>query len=92
MSGIFEALMLICFGAAWPASIYRSYVARTSAGKSIVFLTIIEMGYLSGITHKIIAGVDPVIYLYVLNAVLVLVDIALYFRNRNIDRRTSGRI
>lgn len=90
MGGIFEAIMLICFGAAWPASIYRSYVARTSAGKSIIFLTVVEIGYLSGITHKIITGIDPVIYLYVLNAVLVLVDMALYFRNRSIDRRTSG--
>jgi len=48
----FEVLMLVCFGAAWPASIYRSYVSRTTAGKSIVFLVVVFAGYLAGITHK----------------------------------------
>ncbi|MCK4999106.1 MAG: hypothetical protein KAS23_06215 [Anaerohalosphaera sp.] len=89
MNNIFEALMLVCFGAAWPASIYRSWVSRTAAGKSIVFLAVVELGYLAGITHKFINGIDGVIYLYVLNAVMVLVDICLYFRNKRIDIRTK---
>ena len=90
MGSIFEAIMLVCFGVAWPASIYRSYVGRTSAGKSIVFLVVVEIGYMAGITHKITSGADAVIYLYVLNAVMVLVDIGLYVRNKNIDMRTNG--
>jgi hypothetical protein len=40
--------MLVCFGAAWPASIYRSWTSRTVAGKSLVFLIIVFAGYIAG--------------------------------------------
>ena len=84
---IFETVMLICFGAAWPASIYRSYVSRTTAGKSIVFLIVILVGYLAGIAHKATHNLDAVIWLYTLNAVMVFADIMLYRRNRRIENR-----
>ena len=83
----FEALMLICFGAAWPMSIYRSYKSRVTSGKSIGFLVIIEIGYLSGIVYKVSSNLDHVVWLYVLNAVLVLVDIGLYRRNYRLERQ-----
>lgn len=76
--------MLICFGAAWPASIYRSYVSRTTAGKSIVFLVVIFVGYLAGIAHKVMHDLDGVTWLYALNAVMVFADILLYQRNRRL--------
>lgn len=83
----FEALMLICFGAAWPVSIYRSYKSRVTSGKSIAFLVIIEIGYLSGIVYKVSSNLDHVVWLYVLNAVMVLVDIGLYRRNYQLERQ-----
>ena len=83
----FEALMLICFGAAWPVSIYRSYKSRVTSGKSIGFLVIIEIGYLSGIVYKVSSSLDHVVWLYVLNAVMVLVDICLYRRNFRLERQ-----
>lgn len=73
--------MLICFGAAWPFSIWKSYKSRSNQGKSMVFLLIVEIGYISGITHKILYSFDFVIYLYILNALLVLTDMMLYWRN-----------
>jgi lipopolysaccharide export LptBFGC system permease protein LptF len=81
----FEAMMLICFGAAWPSSIYKSYTSRTSRGKSIVFLIIVLIGYGAGIMHKVFYNFDPVIYLYMINALMVLADIFLYFRNSRLD-------
>jgi hypothetical protein len=82
---IFEAMMLLCFGAAWPSSIYKSYTSRTSRGKSIVFLIIVLIGYFAGILHKVFYNMDPVIYLYIINALMVLADIFLYFRNSRLD-------
>ncbi len=79
--------MLICFGAAWPVSIYRSYKSRVTSGKSIGFLIIIEIGYLSGIAYKVSSNMDHVVWLYVLNAVMVLVDICLYRRNYRLERQ-----
>ncbi|MBW8016461.1 MAG: hypothetical protein FVQ82_09755 [Planctomycetes bacterium] len=84
---IFETIMLICFGAAWPVSIYRSYVSRTTAGKSLLFLIIVDIGYVAGILHKQRNDPDLVIYLYILNAVMVFADILLYWRNRRIELR-----
>lgn len=83
---IFEIAMLVCFGAAWPFSLYRSYQSRTNAGKSLFFLLVVFLGYVSGILHKIFFSPDPVIGLYVLNGAMVAGDIFLFFRNRKYDR------
>jgi hypothetical protein len=84
MSGmsVFEAIMLLCFGAAWPASIYRTAVTRSVKGKSLLFLVIVFVGYLAGVAHKALYSPDPVLLLYVLNALMVLADILLYLRYR----------
>jgi hypothetical protein len=74
--------MLVCFGAAWPFSIYRSWKSRSVAGKSVFFLFIVIAGYTAGILHKVFYMYDGVIWLYVLNLVMVSVDAALYFSNR----------
>lgn len=87
---LFEIIMLICFGAAWPASIYRSWVSRATAGKSLLFLIIIDIGYIAGIIHKLRNDPDPVIYLYIVNGIMVFADIMLYVRNRKIDNARSA--
>ena len=77
--------MLICFGAAWPASISKSYRSRSNKGKSFFFIAIVWIGYVSGILHKIIFAYDKVIFLYILNLSMVSIDIALYMRNRGLE-------
>jgi len=75
--------MLLCFGAAWPVSIYKSWVSKNNSGKSVTFLYIIVIGYAAGVIHKLLYSCDWVVYLYVLNGIMVLIDIALYYRNKN---------
>ena len=82
---VFEVIMLVCFGAAWPFSIYRSYRSKSNSGKSIVFLVIILIGYLAGLMHKVLFNFDLVIILYGINAVMVSTDILLYIRNRRYE-------
>lgn len=82
---IFEAGMLICFGAAWPVNIYKSYKTRSAAGKSLPFLLIVIAGYICGIIHKLLFSRDVVLYLYLLNLAMVCIDLALYVRNRRYD-------
>lgn len=86
---IFEAAMLFCFGFAWPFSIYRSYTSRRNEGKSLSFLYVIFLGYISGTLHKIIYNFDLVIILYILNGVMVFIDILLYYRNERISKRSA---
>jgi hypothetical protein len=83
---IFEVIMLLCFGAAWPFSVLNSYQARTAKGKSFVFLLALIVGYISGMINDVIHGPNYVLFFYALNLVLVLADLALYFRNRRLDR------
>ena len=81
---IFEAIMLICFGAAWPLSIYKSYTSRSTQGKSQSFLIVVLIGYAAGILHKVYYQFDAVMYLYVLNFIMVFTDLLIYYRNRRI--------
>lgn len=86
---IFEITMLVCFGAAWPVSIYKSLKTRAVAGKSFFFLVIVLVGYAAGILHKLVFHYDLVIFLYALNAVMVGLDILLFLRNRLYHVRKS---
>ncbi len=81
--------MLVCFGAAWPFSIYRSARSRAIAGKSALFLVVVLVGYVAGILHKLVYRYDYVIFLYALNACMVAADLALYLRNRLYHIRES---
>lgn len=86
----FEIAMLLCFGAAWPFSIWKSYTERSTAGKSVLFLYIVLAGYVAGIIHKILYSNDFVIWFYVANAVMVIMDIMLFYRNALLASRPKS--
>jgi hypothetical protein len=86
---LFEIIMLLCFGAAWPVSLWKSWTSRTNSGKSVVYLFIIVLGYVAGIIHKVLNDPDLVTFLYALNMTMVSADIALWFRNDRLARRTA---
>ena len=87
MQGVLEMCMLIAFGCAWPASIVKSWRARTTTGKSLVFLTVILIGYVCGISSKIVGhDINYILIFYILDFLMVSTDFTLYFRNRRLDR------
>ena len=88
---IFEAGMLICFGFAWPVSIYRTVKSKSTKGKSPVFSMVIIIGYLCGIIHKILHSNDIVMYLYILNMLMVSTDLAFWFRNRHYEKKEEAQ-
>ena len=93
-SKIFEAVMMVCFGVSWPLSILRTYRVKNPAGKSIAFLWLIIVGYISGIVSKIVGGnIDWVIGLYAINAAMVATDLALvyFYRARNLAAEKSRK-
>lgn len=85
---IFEIIMLVCFGAAWPFSIYRSYTSGKTGGKSVFFLIIILAGYVAGIANKLFYRFDNVVYLYALNFAMVAIDTGLWFRNKKREKNS----
>ncbi len=87
----FEIIMLVCFGLAWPFSIYKSATTRQVGSKSLLFLIALLIGYVAGVLHKIFFYFDLVIILYALNGTMVSIDIALYLRNRAYHIRESAK-
>jgi hypothetical protein len=86
---VFEAAMLVCFGVSWPISIAKSLRTKKVEGKSPLFMAIVCFGYLNGIIYKASQSFDWIIAMYVLNMVLVAVDLSLYFHyTRRRDRGT----
>ena len=93
---IFESIMLICFGFAWPLSIYKSFVSKKTAGKSLLFLIVLQIGYVAGILFKLSeyqanVKINPNVtvsinlYLYILNFVMITIDELLFLRNRKLE-------
>ena len=88
---IFEITMLVCFGAAWPFSIRKSYVSRRNEGKSLTFLVVVFIGYTSGVVHKILHNFDAVTFLYALNGIMVFTDMMIYIRNKRLAGKSDAK-
>ena len=93
---VFESIMLICFGFAWPLSIYKSFVSKKTAGKSLLFLIVLQIGYVAGVLFKLTEywrnlKINPDetisinLYLYILNFIMITIDKLLFLRNRRIE-------
>ena len=97
MAEILEIIMIVSFGASWPLNVIKSYKARTTKGKSFAFLCLIFFGYIAGITSKLVntaymanfAQKWYVLFFYVLNLVMVGIDLVLYYRNHLLDKKAE---
>ena len=93
MAEVLEVIMILCFGASWPFNVLKSYRARTVKGKSLLFIILIIIGYVAGITAKFInpsymADINKkwyVLFFYFLNLIMVVIDLIIYFRNKRLD-------
>ena len=97
MAELFEIIMIVSFGASWPLNVMKSYKTRATKGKSLSFLFLIFFGYIAGITSKLIneaymadfAQKWYVLFFYVLNLIMVGMDLILYVRNRKLDKENG---
>lgn len=93
LATVLEILMIGSFGASWPFNVMKSYKARTTKGKSLLFLVLIFSGYIAGIASKIISfsikapsWIGWVAFsFYILNLLMVGTDLLLYVRNKKLD-------
>ena len=90
MGSIFETVMLLCFGFSWPMNLIKAYNAKTAKGTSLPFILLIIVGYVAGITAKIVTGqTNYVLAAYVLNLAIVLLNLVIYFRNSTLDKKKA---
>lgn len=92
LSEVLEIIMVVSFGASWPLNVMKSYRARTTKGKSLAFLVLIFFGYIAGIVSKLTAETFKwyVLFFYVLNLIMVGIDLVLYYRNYQLDKKAGN--
>ena len=92
-----EITMIVSFGASWPLNVMKSWKSRTTKGKSLPFLCLIFFGYIAGIVSKFVnvdymanfASKWYVLIFYILNLVMVGIDLILYARNYKLDKENA---
>ena len=79
IANICESLMMLAFGASWPMNLIKTIRMKNPIGKSFTFLWLILLGYLAGVTSKVIKGeyFTPLTLLYVINTLMVATDLTL---------------
>ena len=93
MQEILETVMLICFGCSWPVAVIKNVKARTAKSMSLNFILLIIIGYIAGITAKVMTHrFNYVLIVYLLNLLFVSVNLAVYFRNKHFDEKKCGRV
>ena len=91
MGAILETVMLVCFGFSWPLNVIKAYRAKTAKGTSLPFILLIIMGYIAGISAKLISGqINYVLIAYLLNLAIVSLNVVVYFRNALLDKKRSA--
>lgn len=89
MESILETVMLICFGFSWPLNVVKAYKAKTAKGTSLPFILLIIMGYIAGISAKMLSGqVNYVLIAYLINLAIVSMNVVVYFRNVSLDKKS----
>lgn len=88
MGSILETVMLVCFGFSWPLNVMKAYKAKTAKGMSLPFIMLIIIGYIAGISAKLISGqINYVLIAYILNLAIVSLNVIVYFRNVSLDKK-----
>ncbi len=91
---ILEATMLVLFGISWPFNLLKSIRTKTTKGKSLLFLCLIDLGYLAGITSKFVSTTFVwatdwwVFMIYVINFSFVSADLIMYFVNKSREKNS----
>ena len=89
---VLEAVMIVLFGISWPFNLLKSIKSKSTKGKSLLFLILIDLGYIAGITSKFVSttfvwATDWWIFMvYVINFIFVSLDMIVYFINRSKEK------
>ena len=86
---VFEAGMMVCFGASWPIAAYKTFKSKSVGGKSFTFSCLILLGYVFGVIHKLFFYRDWVIWLYLFNMFFLLIDMGLHLKYKNNNKKIN---
>ena len=90
---VLEAIMIVLFGISWPFNLIKSIRSKTTKGKSLLFLILIDIGYVVGIISRFFSetfvwSTDWWIFVvYIINFALVTADLIVYFINKSRENK-----
>ena len=93
---VLEAIMIILFGISWPFNLLKSIRSKTTKGKSLLFLVLIDLGYIAGLTSKFFSesfvwSTDWWIFVvYAINFTLVSADLIVYSINKAREKKQEA--
>ena len=93
LAKIFEVAMLVLFGISWPINLAKSIRTRSTKGKSLIFLILIDVGYICGMISKFVSPIFVwstdwwVFAIYAINFSFVTADLTVYFINKNRENK-----
>lgn len=93
---VLEAVMIVLFGISWPFNLLKSIKSKSTKGKSMLFLVLIDLGYIAGITSKFVsitfvwANDWWIFMVYVINFIFVSLDMIVYFINRSKEKNHAN--
>ena len=98
LATICEIIMVICFGPSWPFNIVKAYKSRSTKGTSLLFMSLIGIGYVGGILCKIFTWINDgslswlayvAFAFYIINLALVTAGVIIYFRNKRLEKNAE---
>lgn len=90
---ILEVVMLVLFGISWPFNLIKSIKSKSTKGKSLLFLILIDLGYVAGIASKFFSTTFVwatdwwVFMIYCINFAFVSADLIMYFINKQREKQ-----
>ena len=94
---ILEVTMLVLFGISWPFNLIKSIKTKSTKGKSLLFLILIDLGYVAGVTSKFFSETFVwatdwwVFMIYVINFMFVSADLIMYFINKQREKQLEAK-
>ena len=93
MAQLLEAIMMICFGLSWPMALVKNLRAKSAKGMSLPFILLIISGYVAGMVAKSISNnITYVLIVYLLNLIIVTMNLMVYFYNRRLDKKNEQAV
>ena len=86
---IFEAGMMVCFGASWPIGLWKLWTSKSCGGVSLRFYTLIILGYVFGLL-RFIGAWNWVGWFYLMNISMVAAAMLLVISYRIRDRKLNA--
>ena len=95
LAKVLEVAMLVLFGISWPISLAKSIKSKSTKGKSLIFLILIDIGYICGMASKFVSTTFVwatdwwVFMIYAINFSFVSADLIVYLINKTNENKLT---